>query len=76
MELQIFEKAAHRSYSSKKTIHLCGKVGKFSPQPNRKSMYRHIQNVYANKYNFYNTSTFLKQLLSKYTVKILHRYLM
>lgn len=63
MELQICEKSAHRSYSSKKTIHLCGEVGRFSPQPNRKSMYRHIQNVYANHYNFNDTSIFLKQFL-------------
>lgn len=63
MELHICVKAAHRSYSSKKAIHLCGKVGKFSPQPNRKSMYRHIQNVNANHYNFYNTSIFFKQFL-------------
>lgn len=78
MELQTCEKAAHRSYSSKTTIHLCGKVGKFPPLPNRKSMYNHIQTVYANHNNFYNTSTsiFLKQFLEKYKIKILHRYLM
>lgn len=63
MELQICEKAADRSYSSRKTIHLCGEVGKFSPQPNRKSMYRHIQNVYENQYNFYNIGIFLTVLV-------------